>query len=157
MKCFKPRRSIVPQMALEVCHADRPEHHDLRRGDRSGWGHRLILRIVECSFPGREPGQQAFNFHSLVWEIRYGGSWVKLLKITQEDFERSYPGQWVSSLQSLEPAKGVAIFKVAEEQPTDGSGEHLAQYSWRAWDLFSNRQLQVCAEPFEPFNGEVPA
>jgi hypothetical protein len=115
---------------------------------------RLVLRFIERPLPKPEPGRKAYDFHSLVWEVRTGDAWAERVVITREDFERGARRRWVSALHNLDPAAGTAIIKVGEEQTPDARGVVHVEYSWREWDLAGNRQVRVfrvCASPHEPF------
>jgi len=123
----------------------------------SAGNNRLLLKFIELLLPKPEPHRKAYDFHSLVWEVRAGDAWAERIVITREDFERGAPRRDVSALHSIDPASGTAIIKVGEEQPHDARGVMHVEYTWRAWDLFGNRQLRVfrvCAGPFEPFEGK---
>jgi hypothetical protein len=119
-----------------------------------GDGDRLVLRLVEV--PAATSGR-AFDFHSVVWEVRDGDAWAARLAITQADFQRgAVRRRWVSALHGLDPDGGVAILQVGEEQPPDARGVVRVEYSWREWDLFNNREvrvLRVCQSSFENVDG----
>jgi hypothetical protein len=118
---------------------------------------RLVLRIVERPLPKPQPDRKAYDFHSLVWEVRAGDTWAERVVIPREEFGRGVLRRWVSSLHSFDPAAGIAILKVGEEQPPDARGAVHVEYTWREWDLVGNRQvrlIRVCAEPFEQFEGK---
>jgi hypothetical protein len=118
---------------------------------------RLLLRFVERPLPMPEPGQKAYDFHSLVWEVRAEDAWAERAVITQEDFVRGSPRRWVSALHSLDPAAGTAIIQVGEDQPLDSAGAVHVEYTWREWALVGNCQVRVfrvCDDPFEPFEGK---
>lgn len=91
--------------------------------------HRLALRFIEWPLPKPEPGRKAYDFHSLVWEVRAGYAWGERVVITREDFERGAPRRWVSELYSIDPAAGTAIIKVGEEQPPDAQGAVDVEYT----------------------------
>jgi hypothetical protein len=118
---------------------------------------RLGLRLVERPLPRSEADGKAYDFHSLVWEVREGDAWSERLVITQADFQRGAGRRrWVSDLHSLDPASGLAVLQVGEEQPPDARGAVRAEYSWREWDLAHNREvrvLRVCQSSFENLDG----
>lgn len=124
---------------------------------------RLLLRFVERLLPSLAPGQKAYDFHSLVWEVRDGDNWTQRTVIPQADFARGGPRRWVAELFRFDSTTGTAIVRIGEEQPVEAGGCMHVEYSWREWDLNHNREISVirhCAEPFEPydlFGGAVQA
>jgi hypothetical protein len=52
---------------------------------------RLVLRFIERPLPKPQPDHKAYDFHSLVWEVRTGNTWAEKVAITREDFERGAP------------------------------------------------------------------
>jgi hypothetical protein len=119
-------------------------------------GDRLQLRFVEV--PSHDDVKvQAFDFHSLVWEVRDGDAWVERAVITAADFQRgAAERRSVSALHSWDPVRGVAVLQVGEEQRPDARGVVQVQYTWREWDVVHNhevRVLRVCQTPFEGVDG----
>lgn len=123
---------------------------------------RLQLRFVEVPLPNRRGEEQAFDFHSLVWEAQDSDVWKSRKTITRSDFQGDTPSRrWVSELHSFDPDSGQATIKVGEEGEPDVDGVIHVTYSWRQWDLLSNREIrtiQVCESPFDklasPHNGK---
>ena len=117
-------------------------------------GDQLTLRFVEI--PGRQrfklpglrmPDDKGYNFHSLVWDVHAGSKWQRKATITRPDFERDGTRRFVIDLQSFDARYGSAIIKV-------GEGDWRVTYSWREWDLWSNKEIRtikVCESPFDPF------
>jgi hypothetical protein len=102
-------------------------------------------------------GDSGFDFHSLQWDRFHAGSWLPELTLTQSQFQGSSPlRRWVSDVDSIEPSAGIAILKVAEgNRPYSAMRSITFLYSWRAWDLRSNvevQRLKDCDDPFEPLN-----
>jgi hypothetical protein len=83
---------------------------------------------------------------------------------------------WVSDVHSIDPASGVAIIQVVENESADptelppdvlaearkafptlkGLNYRRAQYSWVSWNLLTNERLAVlqrCKWPFEQYDG----
>src|SRR5687767_494747 len=124
---------------------------------------RLLLRSVERLLPNLPAGAKAYDFHSLVWEVRERDSWIQRTVIPQSDFARDGSRRWVAELHRFDPSNGTAIIRVGEEQPPEAGGHVHVEYSWREWDLNQNREIRVirhCADPFEPydlFGGAVQA
>ena len=122
--------------------------------DDSG-NNRLLLRFIEEPMPGHGEDATAYDFHSLVWEVRNDGAWKAKAVVTQAAFQQGSPRRrWVSEIHSLDPM-GLAIIKVAEEKPGKAPGSYLVEYSWRKWDVGKNQEVQllrVCRDPFEAFS-----
>lgn len=78
--------------------------------------------------------------------------------LTQTAFQKgTNHRRWVSTLHSLNAAKGSAILKVAEGDAPEDSPRVTYQYSWREWDIANNKEvrtIRVCSDPFEAFNKE---
>jgi hypothetical protein len=94
----------------------------------------------------RTPDDTFYDFHSLVWDVNDGLTWQRKATITQADLEQDGTRRWVSDLHSLDARYGSAFIKVAE-------GDWRVTYSWREWDLLSNkeiRMIKVCECPFDP-------
>ncbi|MEM8947648.1 MAG: hypothetical protein AAGD11_20930 [Planctomycetota bacterium] len=118
-------------------------------------GNRLSLRFVEVprakrwEIPGvTVPDYTGYDFHSLVWDAKHGSAWQRKATITQAEFEQNGTQRWVSDLHSLDARYGSAVIKVAE-------GEWRVTYSWRQWDVLSNKEIRlirVCECPFESFD-----
>jgi hypothetical protein len=119
---------------------------------------RLVLRFVAVPTDG-EAAVEAFDFHSVAWEVRDGDAWTERAVITAADFQRGAgERRSVSALHSLDAARGLAVLQVGEEQPPDARGRVSVQYTWREWDLVHNREvrvLRVCQTPFEGVDGTV--
>jgi hypothetical protein len=117
---------------------------------------RLVLRFVAVPTDG-ETHVEAFDFHSVAWEVRDGDAWAARLVITADEFQRGAGDRRsVSALHSLDPARGLAVLQVGQEQPPDARGRVSVQYSWREWDLVNNREvrvIRVCQTPFEGVDG----
>jgi len=100
-------------------------------------------------------GQPGGDFHSLVWEREVSDRWHVHLVITREAFGTgSAQRRWVSDVHSLDPERGTAILKVAEESEPVGLllPAVKVQYSWCEWDLIHNvemKRLQPCVTPFD--------
>jgi hypothetical protein len=121
--------------------------------DLSGMN-RLLIRLIEHPLPEPKPGQNAYDFHSLVWENRTDGVWSERVVITREDFEQGGRQRWVCALHSFDSVAGNAIIKVGEKQPSDDMDSAKMEYTWQEWDLINNQEVRVfrvCAKPFEPF------
>lgn len=97
---------------------------------------------------------EGWNFHSLVWERLVDGSWQAKVSIDRERFQGSHDRRrWVSELFSIDPQRGFAALKVAEGNRPETSFAIRFDYSWRTWDLLSNREigkLKDCDSPFDP-------
>jgi hypothetical protein len=105
-----------------------------------------------------ETDDGAANFHSIVWERRFGPEWRKHRELTSDDFQWQHPNRrWISGIHVLLPEKGLAAVQVGEgNKPiypiVMGQGTTF-YYSWRLWDLLANREakrLRDCEDPFEP-------
>lgn len=110
-------------------------------------GNRLRLNLIKLppprpflGFSARDPN--CHDFHSLVWEVADGLTWVPKAIITHEDLETEHVRRWVSDVHSLNPVAGSAIIRVGEDD--DWRGRII--YSWREWDLCRNQQLRMIKE-----------
>lgn len=102
-------------------------------------------------------GDNGFDFHSLQWDRFSTGSWVPELTLTRGQFQGSSSfRRWVSDVHSIEPSTGVAVIKVAEgNRPYSAMRSTTFLYSWRAWNMRSNvevQKLKNCDDPFEPLD-----
>jgi len=124
----------------------------------AGGADRLLLRVV-IDPDDADLKLQGFNFHSLVWEIRQGNLWFEQVVITAADFQQSNDlPRWVSEVHQWNPDSGVAVLKIGEEQLPDAQAVTWVQYSWREWDLRTNREvgvLRVCRSPSENPDGTI--
>lgn len=115
--------------------------------------HRLLLKYTEQ--PGRDESI-GYDFHSLVWETLDGSAWVQESVITRDEFQAGTDHQrWISEIDSLDPETGHAILKVAEGDNPMNARRIQISYSWREWDLRTNKEVRVIraiANPFEPLN-----
>jgi len=97
-----------------------------------------------------------YNFHSLVWEEMGKEGWVTKRVITQADFQSgTNRRRWVNDLYSFDSLTGRAVIKVAEGDAPVWSSSVRFIYSWRSWDINTNKQielLQICKDGFEPYN-----
>ncbi len=100
-------------------------------------------------------GRTAFDFDSLKWQTKTGGTWSDRLVISRSVFQGKSPRtRWVSDIQSINPTAGTAIIKVAEGDVPANSPSITYVYSWREWDLLSNsevRTIRTCKDPFERY------
>lgn len=137
---------------------DKIEVHD-QLTDATGQ-HKLLLKYAEVPDSKDEKfGSVGFDFHSLVWQTKDSSNWVQKLVITGKDFEKKeFRDRWISKLHSFDPTTGVAIIQVGEMGPPDiASNTIYAQYSWREWDLFKNKEIRtikVCKDPFDPYESK---
>ncbi len=147
---MKPRSfgNVILLSTLFVTGCDRVSQHDSVT-DASGT-ERLVLNFIGTS--------SGSDFHSLVWSVRRDTGWVPNVTITREAFEADRANiRWVSELHSLDAENGVAIIKVAEGDAPWNSPSVYYNYSWRRWDLISNRELdrlQECTSPFDAYAEE---
>lgn len=103
-------------------------------------------------------------FRGLVWSSEQGGAWHCRAVITQSEFQRGSDKQrWVSSLYSFDLATGHTIIKVGENEVPFAEGVPgkvvRCIYSWREWDLLTNREirlLRICEDPSEPYDPTRP-
>jgi hypothetical protein len=115
-------------------------------------GDRLTLRFIEVpqpkriKLPGlRMPDEKFCDFHSVVWDFRVGSTWQRKATITKADLEMDGTRRMVIDLHSFDARYGSAIIKV-------GEGNWGMTYSWREWDLWSNKEIRtikVCECPFD--------
>ena len=147
---MKPRSfgNVILLSTLFVTGCDRVSQHDSVT-DASGT-ERLVLNFIGSS--------SGSYFHSLVWSVHRDTGWVPNVTITREAFEADRANvRWVSELHSLDAENGVAIIKVAEGDSPWNSPSVNYNYSWRRWDLISNREverLQECTSPFDAYAEE---
>jgi hypothetical protein len=98
------------------------------------------------------------NFHSIVWEKLAGGEWRKHVELTSDDFQWQHPNRrWISRIAALLPDKSLAAVQVGEGNkpmyPLVIGQATTFYYSWRLWDLSTNREarrLRDCDSSFEP-------
>ena len=116
------------------------------------------LILYECVRPWLLRNGEDHEFHSLVWRVRAGTSWMDKVVITREAFQAGTPRErWVSDIQGLDTRAGVAVIKVAEDSLPIGNGNMITintVYSWREWKLLTNGEVRtvcVCKEPFEKY------
>jgi len=103
-------------------------------------------------------------FRALIWSSEHGRDWEWRAVVTQAEFQHgSDKRRWVSSLHSLDAATGHAIIQIGENEVPFGegiAGEVVrCVYSWREWDLLSNREvrlLRVCEDPHEKYDPTLP-
>jgi hypothetical protein len=116
--------------------------------DESG-NQRLTLKYVRR-------GSAGMDFDSLVWEIKLEQGWTTKKAITRAAFEAgSRRRRWISEIHSFDAQRGRSILKVAEGDVPDGQLPVHFAYSWREWDVATNKELRLireCASPFEPFD-----
>jgi hypothetical protein len=96
-----------------------------------------------------------FWAHSMQWQRLLAGEWRTKLSLTQKQFQGEHlHRRWVSQLHSFEPDTGIAVVLVAEgNRPMMPPSSTTFLYSWRAWDLVKNvevERLKNCDGPFEP-------
>src|SRR5215510_1450243 len=117
--------------------------------------HKLAL-VYRAIGRGPEPKSTAFEFESLVWLSKDGLNWTNRAVITKADFnDGSFEERWISEIHSVNPGSATAIIKVAQ-LPKSQDPDRRVTYSWREWDLISNREvrvLKICNDPFEPLTG----
>jgi hypothetical protein len=116
-------------------------------------GNQLALRFIEVLQPKRiqfrglrMPDEKFYDFHSLVWDVHVGSTWQRKVTITQADLEKDGTCRFVSDLHSFDARYGSAIIKF-------GEGYGSVTYSWREWDLWSNKEIRtirVCESPLDP-------
>jgi hypothetical protein len=101
---------------------------------------------------------ESHDFHSLVWRIKSGTNWIDRAVVSKAAFQFGTTRErWVNDIQSVEGSNGIAIIKVAEESAPISTGSNttiFCVYSWREWNLVSNREirtLRVCKDPFEKY------
>lgn len=103
-----------------------------------------------------------FHFDSLVWKTRNGTNWEEKIAITGDRFANgSPPVRSVTDVAKFDSKSGIAIIKVGiATETTNGTMiRNDIAYSWREWNLFSNRTeriLRICKDPFDPLEGERP-
>ena len=115
--------------------------------------HRLLLKFIEDAVSKTRGDEKAFNFHSLVWEIRDGSTWTPKITITQADFQiGAEHRRWIGKIHSLTPDIGHAAILVGELGPADDAGVVHATYSWREWDLIGNKQVRMIKVYDSPFD-----
>ncbi len=122
----------------------------------------LVTKAELRSLSGRERlrllyvevGNDGLDFHSLALESLEEDTWQSQVVISQDDFQAEHKyRRWVSDLHSFSPVARCAVVQVAEGNRPPGSFSVSYVYSWRRWDLSSNRELavlRVCKSPFEP-------
>ena len=100
-------------------------------------------------------GEDGQDFHSLLLERLAGDAWISETCLTRDDFQGHHLREcWVSDLHSFTPTTSQAIIKVAEGDQPIGAWSISYGYSWRRWDLASNRELarlRDCSFPAERF------
>jgi len=102
-------------------------------------------------------GMGGFDFHSLVWEARVDDTWTTRLTIAREQFSSAFQHYgWISEIHSFEPALGHAIIQVAEGDAAPTAQRAKITYSWRLWDLPSNREIAVLKRCENSFDRYVP-
>lgn len=122
---------------------------------RDSTGRDRLLKRDLVTYSIANPDERSYDFHSLVWQMKDGAIWKDKTVLTQADFQKGTSHRrWVSALHSFDTAKGRAILKVAEGDAPENSPRVTYQYSWREWDIATNKEVRVvrvCADPFEPF------
>ena len=100
---------------------------------------------------------RGFDFHSLVWERLVGAVWRTHLSITAAKFQSTSDfTRWVADIHDLDATTGIAIMKVGEAMQPRGSRVVHFEYSWRSWNMETNRQVAVlerCNPPMQPYSG----
>lgn len=103
----------------------------------------------------RSRNEADYRFDSLAWRWKYGTNWLYRSLITQEQFQRGYPWERsVVDIYSINATNGTTIIKVFEDSTTTTNGVTNNGYTWREWNLISNREvrvLRVCTKPFEKY------
>lgn len=103
-----------------------------------------------------------FHFESLVWKTRSGTNWEEKIAITSYQFASgSPPVRIVTDVTRFDSKAGTAIIKVGIATVTTNGTMIRSDiaYSWREWNLFSNRTgsiLRICKDPFDPLEGDRP-
>ncbi|MGI8481198.1 MAG: hypothetical protein ACR2MF_03920 [Chthoniobacterales bacterium] len=96
-----------------------------------------------------------YEFRCLAWQTKASSNWSDKLVISKAAFQGTYPKErWVTGIDSFNPAKGVAIIRVAEADAPVNSKTINYIYSWREWNLLTNgevRLLRICKTPFEKY------
>lgn len=114
--------------------------------------HRLRLKYIAVPIAGAGTG---YDFHSLVWETVDGNEWKTKSVIARADFQSGAERRrWVMQLHGFDPGSARAIIKVGQEDPPQPNGSVHVTYSWREWDISTNREvriIRVCDSPHEPF------
>ena len=99
--------------------------------------------------------EEGLNFHSLVWEKLKGGTWETYQSITRQQLANGPDcDRWIAEIHDFDATSGTAVIRVAERLRRS-SGGVVVNYSWRRWDVGSNRELATlrqCAHPFEPYD-----
>ena len=84
-----------------------------------------------------------------------GATWQEHVVISAEVFQAGgVHRRWISELHDLDATKGLAIIKVAEGDAPEGSPAIRYVYTWREWDLITNREVRLirtCSDPLEIF------
>lgn len=110
----------------------------------------------------QEWGDEGGDFHSLVWEYLDGSEWRPHRTITSEEFQWGHPfRRWIAALHSLRAESATAVIQVGEgdkPQPVDPLQFQSTRfvYSWRLWDLASNRELKHLTSGDDPFERYEP-
>ncbi len=89
----------------------------------------------------------------IVWQRDDDGLWVDYVTITDDDFPR---GLWIARIHSFDPITGIAVLRIQEVNvlETSDNNEREITYSWREWDLRTNKEvrfIRVSDDPTEPF------
>jgi len=139
---------------------------------------RLVLRGAHFGGDAEERKPYkggAQDFHSLVWERLTGTRWRAHVSITARRF-RKHNDAWVHDVHSIDPATGVAIIQIVEDEKADiadlppsvleeaktvfpsleGLRSYRAQYSWVSWNMRMNEKISLlkrCQSPFEQYDG----
>jgi hypothetical protein len=113
-----------------------------------GGSNRLCLRYV---------GEEGLDFHELVWERQINGRWARHRTLDPRSFLCARNGSpWVAELHSFDAEFGTAIVKVGENGPENEKGVSHVGYSWRRVSFVEPmppKLLQICKNPFEPYDG----
>lgn len=116
---------------------------------------RYVIRADPASGKRERIVANGLDFHSLIWERHDGSSWGRYRSISATRFQaRSRNRQWVSDIHCFDAGQGTAILKIAEAHQQPGSPLTMIFYSWRKWDLRTNREMEFlrqCSFPTERY------
>src|SRR5262245_26708700 len=139
-------RALVPALCLVLCGCNSRVSQQTVT-DSTGVNRLALINRRVWSIDDVMHGRQSYDFHSLVWQTNAGGKWADRLVITTAAFQGGSPRRRsVSDIYSLDPIRGVALIKVAEESlPQTNAMEILITcvYSWREWSLLTNGEVRL--------------
>lgn len=101
-------------------------------------------------------GEDALDFHELVWERNLDGKWTRHRTLDPRMFLCASESSWIAELHSFDSINGTAIVRVGETAKRDEFGMSNVEYTWRSVSLLRPNEpevLQKCKVPFEPYAG----